>query len=286
MAIKKKSLLLAGAIVIAVAGGSFIVVNNANTSTANYSEEQIKEKDITTYYTFSGDITSKNTKDITSSGEVEISEILVKEGEQVKEGDTIFKTASGNRIKAKMDGMLSEILFNKDVKYPSGTLLATITDNSSLQVEIKVDEYDANSIKVGDKAEVYINALDKTVDGKVINLAKKATVSNGVSYFRAVVEIEDTEDILTGMSSEIKIVKAESKNAKTISMNALEFDEDNQPYVYVKGANGTPIAKSVNIGINDGLSVEIKSGLKDSDTVLSTDKFELINPFEMMHGGK
>ena len=283
MAIKKKTLFLTGALAVAIVGGCLVVINNNNTSTSNYTEEQIREKDIKTYYSFSGDVVAKNSEAVNSNSEIEIEEILVKEGDKVKEGDTLFKTASENKIKAKMDGIVAEILVHTDVKYISGTHLATIVDNSSLQVEIKIDEYDANLIKIGDEAEVYINALDKTVDGKVINLAKSATVSNGVSYFRAVVEIEDTTDILTGMSTEVKILKEEAKSVKTISLNAVEFDEDNQPYVYIKGSNGNPIKKSVSIGINDGLSVEIKSGLKDSDTVLLSDK--VFNPFEMMHNG-
>ena len=284
MAIKKKALFLTGILSVAIVGGGLVVLNNKNASTANFSEEQIKEKDLKTYYTFSGDVVAKNSKTVESSSEVTIEEILVKAGDMVKDGDTLFKTTSGNRIKAKMDGMVSEILINTDVKYPSSTQLATIIDADSLQVEIKVDEYDVNSIKIGDDAEIYVNALDKTVDGKVINLSKSATVENGISYFRAVIELEETEDVLPGMSTEVKIVKAEAKNAKTVSVNALEFDADNQPYVYVKSSNGTPVEKAVSIGINDGASVEIKSGLKDSDIVLSSNA-GVFNPFEMMYGG-
>lgn len=285
MVIKNKSLFMTGILSVAIIGGGLFVLNNNNASITNFSEEQIKEKDLKTYYTFSGDVLAKNSKTVDSTGEIKIEEIIVKAGDMVKDGDVLFKTTTGNKIKANMDGMVSEILIDTNVKYPASTQLATIIDNKSMQVEIKVDEYDINSIKVEDDAEVYINALEKTVEGKVVNLSKSATVENGISYFSAVVELKETEDILPGMSTEVKILKSEAKNVKTIPVNALEFDVDNQPYVYVKGSNGEPVKKSVTIGINDGVSIEIKSGLKDNDIVLSSNS-TMFNPFEMMHGGK
>ena len=88
------------------------------------------------------------------------------------------------------------------------------------------------------------------------------------------------------MSVEVKAIKDSVQNAKTISINAIEFDEDNQPYVYIKDSNGNIVEKSISIGINDGSSVEIKSGLKDSDTVVSSTSTDIFDFGMMMqHGG-
>lgn len=286
MNFKKKTIFLTGAICVALAGGAIVITNN-NTVDANLVEEQLREKDIKTYYTFSGDIKAKNSKETVLSSETTIDEILVKEGDIVEKGDILFKTSSGSKITANMNGMVSDILVNDGVKYDSGTHIATITDTDALQVEIKIDEYDVNEIEIGEEVDVYINALDITVKGKVINLSKNATVSNGISYFRGVIEIEDTKDILVGMSVEVKAVKDDVKNVKTISVNALEFDDENQPYVYIKDSKGNRVEKAVTIGVNDGSIVEIKSGLKDTDVVVSSSSSDMFNPFEMMkNGGK
>ena len=286
MALKKKTILLLSAVGIALVGGA-VAVNINNSTDATAIEEQLKEKDIKTYYSFSGDIKAKNSKEVTISSSYTIDEILVNEGDIVEKGDTILKTTSGAKITANMDGMVTDILVNEGVKYDSNTLVATITDTDALQVEIKIDEYDVNSIEINDEVEVYINALDKTVEGKVINLSKNATVENGISYFRGVVEITDTKDILVGMSTEVKAIKDDIKNAKTISINAVEFDDENQPYVFVKDSKGNKVEKSITIGANDGSSVEVKSGLKDSDIVISSSQGDMFDPFAMMqHGGK
>ena len=284
MKFKKRTVFLVGALCIALAGGGVLIVKN-NTANNSMIEEQVKTKDIKTYYTFSGDVKAKKSQLVSLNSDTEIDEILVKEGDKVKNGDTLFKTSAGNKIKTEISGEVSEILVNEDIKYTAGTQLATIVNYDALQVEIKVDEYESDSIKIGDKVDVYINALDKTVEGKIVNLSKIANIENGISYFKGVVEIEDTADILIGMSVEVKAVKDDVKEVKTISMNALEFDSENQPYVYIKNSKGEIVEKSVTVGVNDGSVVEIKSGLKDSDVILYSDKQELLNPFEMMQNG-
>ena len=286
MKFKKKTIFLTTAVAIALVGGTVAIVNN-NSIDSTLIEEQLKEKDIKTYYSFSGDIKAKDSKETVLSSATTIDEILVKEGDAVKKGDTLFKTSSGSKITSDMDGMVTDILVSEGIKYESGVHIATVSKMDSLQVEIKVDEYDVNDVKIGDEVEVYINSLDKIVEGKIINLSKNATVTNGISYFRGVVELENTEDILVGMSVEVKAIKDDVKNVKTISINALEFDDENQPYVYVKDSKGNKIEKSVTVGVNDGSVVEIKSGLKDTDVVVSSSASDIFNPFEMMkNGGK
>lgn len=286
MNFKKKTIFLTSAVCLALIGGAITIKINSSTN-QDFIEEQLKEKDLKSYYSFSGDVKAKNSKEVTISSSYTIDEILVNEGDIVKKGDTILKTTSGAKITANMDGMITDILVNKDVKYDSNTTIAVITDTDALQVEIKIDEYDVNAIEINDEVDVYINALDKTVKGKVINLSKNATISNGLSYFRGVIEIEDTKDILVGMSTEVKAIKDDIKNAKTVSINAVEFDDENQPFVFVKDSKGNKVKKAITIGANDGSYVEVKSGLKDSDIVISSIQGDIFDPFEMMkHGGK
>lgn len=286
MNFKKRTIFLTSAVCLALVGGVISVKINSSTN-QDFIEEQLKEKDLKTYYSFSGDIKAIDSKEVTISNSYTIDEIVVKEGDIVKKGDTILKTTSGSKITANMDGMITDILVNKDVKYDSNTAVAVITDTDTLQVEIKIDEYDVNALEINDEVDVYINALDKTVEGKVINVSKNATVSNGLSYFRGVIQIKETEDILPGMSTEVKAIKDDIKNAKTISINAVEFDDENQPFVFVKDSKGNKIERAITIGVNDGSSVEVKSGLKDNDIVLSSAQGDMFDPFGIMkHGGK
>lgn len=115
---------------------------------------------------------------------------------------------------------------------------------------------------------VSITALNKEIDGTVSKISKKAEVVNGVSYFNAEVALKSDEALKVGLSAEIKIHSAKAEDAVTISMNALQFDENNEPYVLMRDSDGKVVSKIVTVGMNDGKNVEIKEGLLAGDTVL------------------
>ena len=285
MKFNKKSIVTACVLAVVVVGGVLMV--KSGDTTTSMSKDTVIKKDIKTYYTYSGEVKAKNTQAVTLNNDFKVKEILVKEGDKVEKGDILFKLSSGSNVTSKIDGEVSEIFVNTDVDYEGGMQLATVTNRDALQIEININEHDIKDIDMDDKVDVYINALDETVEGKIINLSKNANVINNISYFRAVIEIEEkekTEDILTGMSTEIKIVKDDVKDVKAISMDAIAFDSENQPYVYVKNAEGNLVEKTLTLGVNDGVNVEVKNGLKDGDEIYYNSK-SAFDPFEMMNAG-
>jgi len=93
-------------------------------------------------------------------------------------------------------------------------------------------------------------------------------VVNGVSYFEATVSLEKNENLRVGLTTEIKILNKNAKDATTISMKALQFDNENLPFVYFRDAKGDIVTKQVSVGINDGIVVQILDGIKAGETIL------------------
>ena len=58
------------------------------------------------------------------------------------------------------------------------------------------------------------------------------------------------------------------QNVTTLPMSAIQFDDTNASFVYMKGKKKIPDQVSVTLGINDGTTVQIISGVKSGDTVL------------------
>jgi len=69
------------------------------------------------------------------------------------------------------------------------------------------------------------------------------------------------------MSVEAQILNTCALGAVTIPMKALQFDAENQPFVYKADANGKLYAQKVTIGINDGATIQILSGVDDGESV-------------------
>lgn len=182
--------------------------------------------------------------------------------------DTAKKDVEDLKGYAEVDGEVSDINVEENDSMLSGTEIMDVINYDHLIIKIKIDEFDLDAITEGENATISVTALDKEIAGTVLKISKKAEVVNGVSYFNAEVAMESDEALKVGLSAEVKIHSANAAGAVTISMNALQFDENNEPYVFMRDSDRTVLSKKVTVGMNDGKSVEIKDGLKAGDTVL------------------
>lgn len=251
----------------------------------NVEKEKAQTGDITTYYSFSGAVEAKNRKTITSEEALQIKEIKVKVGDQVKNGDVLVVTKQGDKIKATFDGEISKIHVEKNTEQMAGAQLLDIVNYSVLQTTVKVDEYDLKYLKVGQEVNVTINALEKEIKGTVSAISKEATNENGVSYFTATIDLVKDEAIKVGMSTEAKLLKQQAKGVVTLSMKAIQFDSKNKPYVLIPTEKRMTTKKYIQPGINDGTTIEIKDGVSAGDEVIISPDNKEVSHEDMMQGG-
>lgn len=197
--------------------------------------------------------------------------------------EDLYKQLEDCTIYANADGELSELNISEGSYISANQTAAVITDYSELKIVIKIDEYDIGNVSVGDKLDVYINALDKHIEGTVEGISSKAETSGGVSYFTADVSFKADESVRSGMSAEVKLVSREAKGAVSVSVDALNYNDDNSAYILVKNAAGESEMRRVSVGVSDGTYIEITEGLSDGDTILYTPSASGGSP--MMMGG-
>jgi HlyD family secretion protein len=80
--------------------------------------------------------------------------------------------------------------------------------------------------------------------------------------------LDKDADLRVGLSVEVKALNKSVANTTTISMKALQFDNENQPFVYYRDINNNVVTKPVKVGINDGNTVQIIDGIKTGEVVL------------------
>ncbi|MBK5261898.1 MAG: efflux RND transporter periplasmic adaptor subunit [Peptostreptococcaceae bacterium] len=171
-------------------------------------------------------------------------------------------------VKAKVNGEVIEINVAENESVTNGTKILEIVNYDTLQVSVKVDEYDVGFLAEGQKAEITVNALSETVKGTVTKISKKADVVNGVSYFPTIITFDKPDNLRVGMSVVAKITVSSAKNVITVPYDAIQFDASNKTYVQYKDSNGDLNRAYVVLGINNGALVEIKSGIKEGTTVM------------------
>ena len=155
--------------------------------------------------------------------------------------------------------------------------ICTICPDLTMEITLDVDESDILTLELGQKAEVTISSIssDETFEGTVTEISRSATTSSsGVTKYSAVVSIDKTEKMLSGMSAEVYVSIQGKDNALIIPVDALHqtsstsfvytsYDKENKEY-------GGRV--EVTTGLSNSSFVEISSGLKEGDTVYYVEK--------------
>jgi HlyD family secretion protein len=195
--------------------------------------------------------------------------------------DNITQQADDLVVTAEISGEVNDIYAKENQTVTMGSPIMNIVNYDQLEVTVKVDEYDLAAISVGKEVSLTVSALDIEVKGTVEKVSKQATVVNGVSFFPTKIAIESNENLRVGMSTEIKILNQYAADATTISMKALQFDNENQPFIYYRDEEDKVATRKVKTGINDGTTVQILEGLSPGDIILVPQK-PTFNPFDVI----
>lgn len=257
------SLIIILVAVVAIGG------NSLKGKAIQYDEMSPETKDLSTYYTFSGNIEAKNRETGIADEMMQIEEIKVTEGQEVAAGDVLMVTTADKEITAETSGEIVKLYIEENAQVMSGMKLFDIVDYKNLQTSVKVDEYDLSAIKTGDTMEVNVQALNKKISGTVNKISKEAMTANGVSFFIATIDLQQDDALRVGMTIEAIKLNQQALGVLTVPMDLILFREDVQPYVLTKDAEGKSIEKDIQVGINDGIDVEVTSGLSATDILLA-----------------
>lgn len=262
---KKRPWLLAAAALMVIA--ALVVAGVRGGARTALSEATAQRRDIVTYYSFSGNLTPVSDKVQTAKEALKVKELYVLEGDRVQKGDALLRTTDGKRVFAAYGGTVEELYLENDDSLQPGSKIARIVDYDNLEVSVDVDEYDIEAIGMGKEGAVYINALDRSVPGTVVQVARDATASGGVSYYAVKLQIAAQEDVRSGMSVEVTILNKQALNAVSLPLDAISYDEYNKPYALVPGEKDAQTPAYLELGVSDGQNVEIVSGVSDGQQV-------------------
>ena len=156
--------------------------------------------------------------------------------------------------------------------YQPGTELATVADMGDLVFKGTVDEIDVGKISVGMPCRIKVGALpDDIVTGRLERIAPQAQKSEGATLFDVEIELDPEQDVVlrAGYSANADVVIREKTDIVLIPERLVLF-EDDLTFVELpgEGPEAEPRKVAVELGLSDGLSVEIVSGLSEGDEVV------------------
>lgn len=282
---KKKKKWLKWVIILAIAAvfAAWLMIFSKGTQSAVYTDVQAVTGDLETYYNFDGLVKAKRTQTITSAQAGTVRTVYVRQNEQVKKGAKLYRLDDGETVQADMAGEVTGLYIEEGSVVSAGETTAQIIDMSGLEVELKVDEYDVAAVTPGVPVQISVLATGGQFTGSVTALDKNGTASGDLSYYTAAVALESGEGVYPGMQISAKILREKAENAVLLRQDAIQFDEYNKPYVYMRGADGKEVVQvGVSVGASDGIYCEITDGLKTGDTVLKPSGMSMAELMQQM----
>jgi len=196
----------------------------------------------------------------------------------IKKGSAAGMGSSANTfIKAEISGTILEIPVRKGHQviesntFNAGTTIATIADMSKMIFEGKVDEAEVGRIKNGTMLDVSLGAIEnKNYAAKLNFIAPKGTEENGAVQFKIKADISLDEDyfVRANYSANADIVLDKKDSVLAIKEALLQFHKKTEkPYVEVKTGENKFEKRDLELGISDGINVEILSGVTIEDEI-------------------
>lgn len=280
---KKKWLKWVIVLAIAVVFAAWLMMFSKGTQSAVYTDVQAVTGNLETYYNFDGLVKAKRTQTITSAQAGTVRTVYVRQNEQVKKGAKLYRLDDGETVQADMAGEVTGLYIEEGSVVSAGETTAQIIDMSSLEVELKVDEYDVAAVTPGMPVQISVLATGGQFTGSVTALDKNGTASGDLSYYTAAVALESGEGVYPSMQISAKILREKAENAVLLRQDAIQFDEYNKPYVYMRSADGKEVMQvGVSVGASDGIYCEITDGLKAGDTVLKPSGMSMAELMQQM----
>lgn len=181
------------------------------------------------------------------------------------------------QVRATVSGMVLDVPVKEGNQvieannFNEGTSIASLADVKKMIFEGKVDESEVGKIKEGLPLEITVGAIeDRKFDAILDYIAPKGVAENGAIQFaiKGTIKSIDSTFIRAGLSANASIILERAENVLAIKEALVQFDsETKKPYVEVMVGDQKFERRDVELGISDGIFVEVKSGINKSDNI-------------------
>lgn len=198
----------------------------------------------------------------------------------VRKGTTAgLGSAANTNIKATSSGMIVAIPVKKGYQviqsnsFNAGTTIATIADMNKMIFEGKVDEAEVGKLKLGMDLDITIGAIeDEKFPAKLNFIAPKGVEESGAIQFKVKgdLALKDVKEMVrAGYSANASIIIEKKDSIYAIREALLQYDKKTKkPYVEIrKGDTGEYEKRDLELGVSDGINVEVLSGIDKDDEI-------------------
>lgn len=203
---------------------------------------------------------------------------MVQSAEIIRTGTTSgMSNIAQTLIRSTVSGMVLDIPVKKGNQvieannFNEGTTIASLADVGNMIFEGKLDESEVGKIKLGLPLEITVGAIEnKKFEAVLDYIAPKGVNENGAMQFpiKGTLVNKDDTFIRSGLSANASIILSKADNVLAIKEGLVQYDEKTKKsFVEVEVSPQKFERRTVELGVSDGIYVEIKKGITKNDKV-------------------
>jgi len=179
-----------------------------------------------------------------------------------------------SEIRSPIDGVVTDGPWYPGMMPQAGAPLVTVMNLSQMVAKAHIPQNQAALLKKGDPATITAPGADEPIKGKVTMVSP--ALDPGSTTVEVWVQATNPKGILkAGASTSLTMTAKTVPNALTVPAQAVVTDEDGKKSVMVIGSDGAAHKRDVETGIQSADSVQVVSGLKPGEQVVSVGAFGL-----------
>lgn len=205
-----------------------------------------------------GTVASENVFNFKAGMTAQISQVYVREGDQVQKGQQLLSLDSGAMISAPFRGTITRIAFQRGEIVMPGILVLTLLDLEHKYISVALDQESAVRVKAGQPVQVSFESdRSRVFSGKVERLYPQA------GQFLARIRCDLPADILPDMTADLAIETERRENRLLVQSRAILDGH------VIRVRDGKRQKVKVETGAADGEWIEITNDvLTDTDELV------------------
>jgi membrane fusion protein, multidrug efflux system len=241
--------------------------------------EKATKRDLEETVTLVGTIKAKDEATLFSRVPGKLLQNQVKEGDPIRKGDSValverdevgvkFEPAP---VPSTLNGVVARTYLDRGANVTLATPIALVVDPSQLFAKADLPERYVGRVSLGQDVRVRVDAQpDREFKGKISRFSPVVDTSTRSTYLEARLE-ESGKVLRSGMFAKLVVVIGEQKGALSVPVDAIP---DEAHTLFVENG-GKAYPREVQTGIRSDSFVEIKSGLREGEAVITFGLFGL-----------
>ncbi len=184
---------------------------------------------------------------------------------------------ANTNIRATVSGTILEIPVEEgdqvieSSNFGAGTTIAIIADMTKMIFEGQVDEAEVGKLKMGMELDITVGAIEgENFLAKLNFIAPKGKEENGAIQFKIEADLETGKEsnVRANYSGNASIVIEKRDSVLSIREALLQYDKKTKkPYVEIEKEEGEFDRVDIELGVSDGINVEVLSGINKEDNI-------------------